>query len=70
MSINWYEVWANETYPVPYILLLRPSSNGFDIIDPKEGDRTVFESPSYEGAANYLSEDEFVRVGRNELVDE
>jgi hypothetical protein len=37
MSINWYEVWADEVLSVPFILLLRPSSNGFEIIDPKGG---------------------------------
>jgi hypothetical protein len=56
--------------PTKRICCYDPSSNGFEIIDPKEGDRTVFESPSYEAAANYLLEDEFVRVGRNALVDE
>jgi hypothetical protein len=69
MNITWYEVWGYDGHPVPYILLLRPSSNGFEILDPKESNRKVFESRSYEDAMYWLCEDEFERVGRKELDD-
>jgi hypothetical protein len=69
MNIEWYEVWANEGLPVPYILILRPSSDAFEILDPKEGNRKVFEARSYEDAKMRLMEDEFEPVGRKELDD-
>jgi hypothetical protein len=69
MNINWYEVWANETHDVPYLLLLRPSSNAFEILDPTCGNKKVFESRSYEDATMWLMEDEYTRVGRKELLD-
>ena len=67
MNTNWYEVWADEGHSVPYILILRPTSDGFEIFDPAEGNRRVFKSASYKDAKNWLCEDEFVRVGRKEL---
>jgi hypothetical protein len=69
MNENWYEIWADEGHDVPYILMLRSNSQGFEILDPKEDNRKVFESRDYEGAKHYLLEDEFVRVGRKELDD-
>jgi hypothetical protein len=67
MNSYWYEVWADEGQVVPYILLLRPSSKGFEVLDPREGNKQVFESESYEEAKMWLLEDEFVIVGRREL---
>jgi hypothetical protein len=69
MSNQWYEVWAYEGLDVPYLLLLRPNSSSFEIIDPKLGNRIVFESPSYEDAVNWLLEDEFEKVGRK-MIEE
>jgi hypothetical protein len=70
MKRGWYEVWADETRAIPYVVLLRPTARGFEVVDPKEGDITVFEAATYEDAANWLSEDEFVRLVRTELVDD
>ena len=67
MSATWYEVWANEGLDVPYILILRPTERGFEIIDPVESNRRVFSSEKYDDARFWLGEDEFVFVGRKEL---
>ena len=69
MKTNWYEVWADEGLPVPYILLLRPGERTFEILDPAEGNKKVFESPKYDDARMWLLEDEYVLVGRKELDD-
>jgi hypothetical protein len=67
MSARWYEVWADEGHEVPYLLLLRPSESGFEILDPQERSKRVHEAPSYEDARTWLLEDEFLCVGRKEL---
>jgi hypothetical protein len=67
MMNNWYEVWADEGHDVPYLLILRPCSEGYEVLDPREGDRRVFAATRYEDAQMWLLEDEFVRVGRKEL---
>ena len=69
MSTNWYEIWADEGHDVPYLLLLRPTNSGYEILDPLEGNRQVFRGNRYEDAQTWLLEDEFVSVGRKE-VDE
>jgi hypothetical protein len=66
MKRDWYEVWADETSAVPYVVLLRPTERGFEVRDPKEGDITVFEADTYEVAASWLAEDKFVRLVRTE----
>jgi hypothetical protein len=63
MSATWYEVWADEGHDVPYVLLLRPARAEFEIRDPAEKNRIVFESPRYDDAKMWLLEDEFV-LGR------
>ena len=70
MKRGWYEVWADETAAIPYVVLLRPNARGFEVVDPKEGDITVFEAATYEDAASWLAEDEFVRLVRTEPVDD
>jgi hypothetical protein len=67
--MSWYEVWADEGHDVPYILLLRPFSGGFEVLDPAQGNKRVFDSTSYEDAKLYVLEDEFTLVGRNEIED-
>ena len=67
MSNSWYEVWADESHDVPYVLLLRPTDDGYEVLDPAERNRQIFRSAQYEGARMWLLEDEFVRVGRKEL---
>jgi hypothetical protein len=69
MKTNWYEVWADEGLPVPYVLLLRPAQGAFEVLDPAEGNKKVFESPRYDDARMWLLEDEYVLVGRKEVDD-
>jgi hypothetical protein len=69
MKTSWYELWADEGLPVPYILLLRPTQGAFEVLDPAEDNKKVFESPSYDDARMWLLEDEYVLVGRKELDD-
>ena len=65
MSIDWYEVWADDGLAVPYLLILRPCADGtFEVIDPKEGDRRAFHAETHEAARLWLLEDEYERVGR------
>lgn len=70
MRNDWYEVWADESLlDVPYLLLLRPSSMGFEVIDPAKGNKMAFESLSYEHARIWLLKDEYVFVARKESDD-
>jgi hypothetical protein len=70
VSLNWFEIWADELEPVPYILLLRPCEGGFEILDPARYNRREFHSDSYESAKTWLLEDEYELVGRKELLNE
>jgi len=69
MDHPWYEVWADETLDVPYLLLVLPTAEGFEILDPKEGGCRVFASPDYVDVVDWLCADEYRRVGRVEPVD-
>jgi hypothetical protein len=69
MTIGWYELWADDQDPVPYILLLRPTAGGYEILDPAQGNQKAFETPSLEDARTWLSEDEFELVGHKEVDD-
>jgi hypothetical protein len=65
MSEQWYEVWADESLTTPYILLVLPgeqTAGGVIILDPKEGSKVVYAAPSYDGARDWLLEDEYTRV--------
>lgn len=68
MNASWYEVWADEGNEVPYLLLLRPTETGFEILDPAQENWKVFETPTYEAACFWLQEDELVRVAKKELA--
>ncbi len=67
---DWYEVWADETHAVPYLLIVRPAEGGVEVLDPVEGNGRVHFVVNYEDAKMWLLEDEFVRVGRKERDDE
>jgi hypothetical protein len=67
MNSDWYEIWADEGHPIPYVLMLRPTSGGFEILDPASANKRVFQSPNYDDAKMWLLEDEFVLVGRKKL---
>jgi hypothetical protein len=72
MLYEWYEIWADETHDLPYILLLCPSTVEHDkclIIDPKENDKIVDILPDYESAKLWLLEDEFILV-RGRMFDD
>jgi hypothetical protein len=69
MKTNWYEIWTDEAPSVPYVLLLRPFEQGYEILDPAEGNKRVFSAPKYDDARIWLLEDEYVRVGRKEVDD-
>ena len=66
-SSSWYEVWADEGHAVPCLLLLRPTDGGFEVLDPGQANRRVFAAADYDQVRFWLSEDEFVLVGRKEL---
>lgn len=67
MKSNWYEVWEDETHDVPYVLLLRPCEQGFEILDPADHNKRAFVANGYEEARMWLLEDEFELVGRKEI---
>lgn len=67
MNAFWYEIWADEGHAVPYLLILRPTEGGYEILDPIECNRRAFFCQEYDDARNWLCEDEFVLVGRKEL---
>lgn len=67
MNIEWYEVWADETQTPPYILLVRPAANRFDIFDPAEGYKIVRSFDDYQEMSLWLSEDEYVLLTRQEI---
>ena len=67
---NWYEVWADEGLEPPYLLVLGFSAqeSKYCLYDPKESDKIVFESNSYEETKNWLLEDEYTLVdGRMDI---
>ena len=65
LANNWEftELWVDPTAIPPYILVLLADKQGnCCIYDPKERDKLVFASSSYEEAKLWLLEDEYERV--------
>ena len=65
MNQAWYEVWADDGFEVPYLLVLQPNPadpNEFVIIDPKEDNQIVHRFETYDEDVLWLLEDEFTRV--------
>jgi hypothetical protein len=60
----WYEAWSDESFDVPYILIMGQLKNGGEIMifDPKEDNKIVFRSNSYDEAKLWLLEDEYTMV--------
>jgi hypothetical protein len=62
MTYDWYEVWVSDTTDIPYVLLLLHDpdrSNAMIIVDPKEDNKIVHTTSTYEEAKLWLLEDEF-----------
>jgi len=70
MTTTWYEVWADDSCDPPYILLLCASDVGFRVLDPREGNRVVFENGSLEEVREFLMEDEYTMVDGRMSTDE
>ena len=72
MIQKWYEIWADESTEIPYVLFVCPDKNNFNkiiIIDPKEN-KIINNMPNYEMAKDWLCEDEYTLVnGRMEIDD-
>ena len=70
---NWEftEVWIDPMLSPPYILLLLCDSEvDCQICDPKQGDKVIFSSNSYETAKLWLLEDEYEPVQGRLLATE
>lgn len=66
MKHNWYELWADESGEIPYVLLVRPRGEIIEIYDFRK-ECTVRTSGSYEELKMWLLEDEYRLVeGRME----
>lgn len=66
MSVEWYEVWADESAEIPYVLVLCLRGEAAEVLDPGAGNTVVFSGKTYEEAKMWLLEDEYVLVGRKE----
>lgn len=61
--MKWYEVWSDESFDIPYILILGQFADKTEIIvmDPKDN-AIVFQSSDYNKARLWLLEDEYTLV--------
>lgn len=69
-SAEWeaLEAWVGPTASPPYVLLLLVDASGcWQVVDPAEGYRALFSTPSYEAAKSWVLEDEYESV-RGRLV--
>jgi len=61
--MQWYEVWSDESFDEPYLLILSKAGHGeIVIIDPRENSKIVFRSDDYHEAKLWLLEDEYTLV--------
>ncbi len=61
--MKWYEVWSDESFDEPYLLVLGKTVRGeIVVIDPKEHNKVVFRSNDYDEAKLWLLEDEYTLV--------
>jgi len=69
-ELSWYEVWADEGINPPYVLVLLADhgNSRFEIYDPTDK-RIVFTASTYDGAKEWLLEDEYTRVDGRMVVD-
>jgi len=62
MNDPFYEVWADDGLPHPYLLLVMVEADGGTVVfDPKQ-DKVAYRAPSYNEARLWLLEDEYTRV--------
>jgi hypothetical protein len=60
---RWFEVWADEGLDPPYLLLLRPVPDGFEVLDPIRGWEVAYRAATYDDARLWLVDDEYTQVG-------
>lgn len=67
--MNWYEVWVDDGLTPPYVVVvIQHNAKEICVHDPKENDRIIYSSETYEEVKLWLLEDEYIRVtGRMEL---
>ena len=73
MIFEWYEVWADESHDIPYLLILYLSlseKGKFFIVDPKENNKIVKVLTDYDAATAWLTEDEFTLIQGRMISDE
>ena len=60
----WYEVWSDESFDMPHVLVLGQENQEGDVIvlDPKEAYKIIYRANNYEDAKLWLLEDEYTRV--------
>ena len=61
---EWYEVWADESPTIPYLLLVRgqPGRLEIEVHDPCENNQIVFTASDYETVRLWLLEDEYTLI--------
>jgi len=68
--MEWYEIWTDVS-DIPYILIMGQfeKSKEIVVIDPKENDKIIFRSESYDDAKFWLLEDEYTMVDGRVIPD-
>ena len=62
------EAWVDPTASQPYLLMLLLDASGcWQVVDPAQGYGTLFATSSYDGAKDWLLDDEYEAV-RGRLV--
>lgn len=62
------EAWVDPTASPPYVLMLLLDASGrWQVVDPAQGYRTLFSTPSYEEARDWVLEDEYEAVRGRKL---
>ena len=62
MNHEWFEVWSDESFPDPYILIVQPVGELVVVTDPRLKNEVIFRGPDYDSARFWLLEDEFSQV--------
>jgi hypothetical protein len=59
---QWYEIWGDCGLSPPYLLLLHATPDAYEVIDPQDGGKSVFQAEDYDSARLWLLEDEYERL--------